>query len=302
MPRHVPEIRCLLISPGDVKRERDALSKMEQDWNGQIGKALNARLELVRWESHSTPDLSGKHPQKIINSQIVDDCDFGLAVFWTRVGTPTDTHLSGSIEEIEKLLSQNKRVMVYFSKKGINPDSLIIEQFTKLREIRDQFRSRGLIAEYKSNSDLIKQVQNHITLAVSELLSNYYRLNSTQSSMASQPDVRVKVRRRVMNDNMQKTKMLEIEVQNHSSLSVFMSALYIRGQDKEITFLIRNALEKELLSGRRYTYNVHEKIFQSLAPDKILEVGMRDEIEREYKFNDPKSIKVIEEFCKPENA
>jgi len=78
MPKEILEYKCLLISPGDVQKERDALSDSVTRWNAQIGDALGARVELIRWEIHSAPDMSAP-PQKVLNSQIVEDCDFAVA-------------------------------------------------------------------------------------------------------------------------------------------------------------------------------------------------------------------------------
>ena len=99
MPTPIIEYRCLLISPSDVLEERDALTSLVQRWNAQVGTGLNARLELVRWEFHATPDLSDT-AQNVINAQLLESCDLGIAVFWSRLGTPTPTYPSGSIEEI----------------------------------------------------------------------------------------------------------------------------------------------------------------------------------------------------------
>src|SRR5262245_56094076 len=99
MPKTVLEFRCLLISPGDVTLERDAVSDAVTRWNAQVGEALGARVHVVRWETHGVPDASAP-AQEVLNRQIVDDCDIGIAVFWARLGTPTGEHQSGSIEEI----------------------------------------------------------------------------------------------------------------------------------------------------------------------------------------------------------
>jgi hypothetical protein len=42
----------------------------------------------------------GAPPQTIINQQVLDKFDLLVGVFWTRVGTSTENHLSGTIEEI----------------------------------------------------------------------------------------------------------------------------------------------------------------------------------------------------------
>ncbi|HVX12164.1 MAG TPA: hypothetical protein VHC22_13365 [Pirellulales bacterium] len=118
MPKSLTEYRCLLISPSDVADERDALAATVERWNAQIGAALDTRVNLVRWETHGIPDMSGE-PQAVLNDQIVDDCHLGIALFWSRIGTPTSTHASGSIEEIHRLLERGVKVMVYFKSSAI---------------------------------------------------------------------------------------------------------------------------------------------------------------------------------------
>jgi hypothetical protein len=114
MPGTVTEYRCLLISPSDVEEEREALLEVVARWNAHDGKALGARVELVRWETHAVPD-SGQPAQASLNRQIVDECDFGIAVFWARLGTPTASEHSGSIEEINRLKARGANVLVCFN-------------------------------------------------------------------------------------------------------------------------------------------------------------------------------------------
>jgi len=119
----VVEYRCLLISPGDVDQERAAVVEAIESWNALVGAALDGRVHLVRRETHGVPDASGP-PRQVLSRQIVDECDFGIAIFWTRIGTETTTHPSGSIYEIERL---RERGVV---EKPIDGE----EAFRKLRE------------------------------------------------------------------------------------------------------------------------------------------------------------------------
>jgi hypothetical protein len=119
----ITEYRCLLISPSDVAQERDALTDLVNGWNAQIGRALNVRVELVRWETHASPDLQGP-PQSVLNRQLLGDCHFGIALFWSRIGTPTSSYRSGSDEEIRRLLDAGVRVLVYFNRSPIPQDNL----------------------------------------------------------------------------------------------------------------------------------------------------------------------------------
>lgn len=123
MAKDVREYRCLLISPSDVEAERDAVTQLVTAWNAQIGNALRVRIELVKSESHATPDAS-KPPQDVINERLLDDCDLGIAVFWARMGTPTRKRQRGSLEEVYRLLERRVRVLVYFNNSPIPQDRL----------------------------------------------------------------------------------------------------------------------------------------------------------------------------------
>jgi hypothetical protein len=50
----------------------------------------------------------------VINRQVLADCDLLVAIFWTRIGSPTGSALSGTVEEIEKHLKAEKPAMLYF--------------------------------------------------------------------------------------------------------------------------------------------------------------------------------------------
>ena len=142
MSKRIIEYRCLLISPSDVDEERAAVSAVIDDWNALIGKGHDARVLLVRWETHGVPDVSAP-PQEVLNRDIVDECDFGIAIFWTRLGSPTTTHESGSIEEIERLRQRGARVLVYVSSAPIPQERLRDDQYHRLSEFRKATWQRG---------------------------------------------------------------------------------------------------------------------------------------------------------------
>ena len=60
---------------------------------------------------HTTED----NPQEVINEQVVSKSDILLGVFWSKLGTPTNTHSSGTIEEIIYFISQGKEVIIILS-------------------------------------------------------------------------------------------------------------------------------------------------------------------------------------------
>lgn len=73
------------------------------DFNSYAKTSLGLSVNLTHWSTDSYPQ-SGGHPQALLNTQIVDNADAAIAVFWTRFGTPTDEFGSGTEEEIEKII------------------------------------------------------------------------------------------------------------------------------------------------------------------------------------------------------
>jgi hypothetical protein len=163
----ITRFRCLLISPGDVQEERDAISDVFLRWNAHEGQAFEVYVALNRWEIGSTPAL-GDRPQEIINRQIVDESDFGIALFWSRLGTPTGQFPSGSAEEITRLAISQKQVMVYFKTAPIPQTST--EEFQRLRPFREELKSSGLCEDFEDIGLLREKISHHITTAVTKLL------------------------------------------------------------------------------------------------------------------------------------
>jgi hypothetical protein len=293
MPRQIIEYRCLLISPGDVTEERDALTKLVNNWNAQVGKGLGVRVELVRWESHATPDMAGP-PQDVINSQLVGDCELGIAVFWSRLGTPTSTHPSGSVEEIYRLIQHGARVMVYFSERAIPQSALRDEQFAKLQEIRQRFQEQGLLATYSDSDHLCRQVQLHLTNVVTTLLAKDRNVSalipSSGTLTAPTPDVRVIVRGAVaLHPITGKIVALSIGIQNHSPVSVFTGNIFIETRTGEQVFFKEDVITgewqkpRELRPGESFEFNIEPAKLMEFSGLGLVCAAMRDAIGRVYR-------------------
>src|SRR5215468_11607218 len=96
-------LRVFIASPSDVIEERDALARLVRDINDVLAflaPEKHLTLELVRYETHTFPDLG--QPQEVINRQIPVDYDTFVGVMWSRSGTPTATEASGTIEEFRR--------------------------------------------------------------------------------------------------------------------------------------------------------------------------------------------------------
>jgi hypothetical protein len=109
----VTEFNLLLSCPNDLSEFKEEVSDCVECFNNLYGTASNVVVSVKHWKNASYPD-SSKSTQEGINEQVVDHCSFGMALFGSRFGTPTERYGSGTEEEISLLLGQGKQVFIYF--------------------------------------------------------------------------------------------------------------------------------------------------------------------------------------------
>lgn len=251
MAKQVLEYKCLLISPSDVGEERNAIERALAEWNAHIGAGLDARVQVVRWESHSLPEHTGEHPQTVLNRQIVDGCDMGVAVFWARLGSPTGEHKSGSLEEIDRLRKQGSPVLVYFSSKPVPQDRLRDDQFSRLSEARKAFEKEGIVERFETPERLAQRVTLHITRLVTA-----FALKATapaqpirESEKASKPDVRIQVRTAI--ETSTPRALVSVVIQNHSLTPVYVEDVFLIDSEGETIWLRWDTVTEEFVENRQ---------------------------------------------------
>jgi hypothetical protein len=296
MARHLLTYRCLIISPSDVETERDAVEEGIRWWNAHGGAGLDVRVEPVRWESHARPELGGT-AQGQINKQLVDDCDFGVAVFWSRLGNPTAEHPSGSVEEIERLLAADRRVMAYFCSRPVPQERLRDDQFARLTKAKESFEQRGLLASFDTVDSLKTMVGLHLSGLVSSLTLQQRAAGQPIPAMgvvtAPTPDIRVSVRTAFAARGGGDTiAVLSVSVQNHSPTDFFMSSLTFTLEDTSTVFVQRDALSGEYLTGRKiepgnaFEFHVDPSVIEEGAKrslSDLRDVLVTDRIQRSYR-------------------
>jgi len=157
----------MIASPGDVASERSIIRETIYEWNAVHSQLRKIVLLPVGWESHSTPEMGGR-PQEIINNQILDKCDLLVGVFWTRIGTSTGKHVSGTVEEIENHIEAGKPTMLYFSDQPARLDSVDQDQYEKLKEFKKSCQNRGLYQTYDSHSEFKEKFYHHLQIKLNE--------------------------------------------------------------------------------------------------------------------------------------
>ncbi|ELA7314474.1 hypothetical protein Q9Y10_000854 [Vibrio alginolyticus] len=169
MARSETIISVFVASPGDVSDERSALESIISELNRTWSRSLNLRLELVKWETDIHPGF-GKYPQDVINQQLNDEYDIFIALFWSKVGSPTDVAESGTIEEFERAYQKYKidpsslDIMVYFKDQAIPPSKMDFVQLQKLQSLKEQMGEKGgLYWTFDSTEDFENLLRGHLS-------------------------------------------------------------------------------------------------------------------------------------------
>lgn len=164
-----------IASPSDVKVERESISNVIFKWNSINGKPRKILLKSLTWEDDVYPDV-GNEPQKIINEQILNDADILVAIFSTRIGSPTKDHESGSVEEIKEHYKSGKPLMIFFSTQDIPREQIDFQQIQKLTEFKKWCQENSVYYEYDNSSKFSNLLLDKLSL----LMNNHkYVLDNT---------------------------------------------------------------------------------------------------------------------------
>jgi len=167
MPYTAGVFRVMIASPGDVAVERYIIRETVHEWNVIHSADRQLVLLPVGWETHAAPAV-GRRPQEIINSQLLHSSDLLVAVFWTRIGTPTGKAVSGTVEEIDEHVAGGKPAMVYFSELPVPTGGKVSRaQLRGVKQFRRIVTERGwLIERYASLPEFRDKFARQLALTV----------------------------------------------------------------------------------------------------------------------------------------
>jgi hypothetical protein len=184
-------LKVFLASPIDVIEEREALVRLVRDINDVLvflAPETRLSLELVRFETHSFPDIG--QAQEVINRQIPIDYDIFIGVMWRRCGTRTATSASGTVEEFRRACEKRSkghlpRIMFYFCEQLIPvPDAAELEQLREVVNFRDELAKIGFTWTYPSHADFAEHVRGGLLRAIRDILREESR--STETAVAAE--------------------------------------------------------------------------------------------------------------------
>jgi hypothetical protein len=182
------KVRIFVASPGDVSEERARLACVVESMNrtGNFAEQLGLTLELLRWETHVTPDV-GRTQQVVFDQLDPRDWDIFVGILWMRFGTPTgqvdpDTRevcKSGTEEEFKEALRRRKtgamgwpKIMFYRCVRPIPPPNIDIGQYSQVQRFFSQFHPGGehpgLVKDYSAAEEFERLIREDLEKTIWE--------------------------------------------------------------------------------------------------------------------------------------
>ncbi|MEC5398468.1 hypothetical protein [Uliginosibacterium sp. H1] len=157
MPRKNLILQVFVASPSDVEEERGVLDSVVAELNRTWANSIGVSFEVLKWETSVRPGFSDD-AQAVINSQIPDDYDVFIGIFWSRLGTRTSRAASGTVEEFERAYQRFREtgsvpeIMLYFKEAPLSPSRIEAGQLLALQEFKSSLPEKGGL--YSSFEDL----------------------------------------------------------------------------------------------------------------------------------------------------
>ena len=183
MPKSVIQYDLLISCPGDIKEEIKCIKDAVEQFNATFADSLGISIRVKHWSKNSYPQSGGK-AQALLNKQFVNDCDAAVALMWTRFGTQTDEYGSGTEEEIEIMLKDNKQVFMYFCDKPIPPSAIKSDEYKRITAFREKYKKdKGIYYTYASIDEFKRDFFAHLSQYFLSLKSIEKLKNEKHSSL-----------------------------------------------------------------------------------------------------------------------
>ncbi|MEI8305697.1 MAG: caspase family protein [Chloroflexales bacterium] len=153
---HMKLLRLFIASPGDVRDERNRVHDVIAELNAHNGLAEQYGCTLRALDWRDTVPGMGRPEQVILDQLPLDAWDVFVGVLWTRFGTPSGGkdpatgryYDSGTQEEFTlayRYWTQHQRphILFYKCQRHIEPDSIDLDQYSKVRAFWKEFDTTG---------------------------------------------------------------------------------------------------------------------------------------------------------------
>ena len=185
-PRTARIVNVMIASPGEASEERRAIPEVLNRWNAAHGDEYGVRLHPVMWETDAVLGLD-ERPQEMINKELIPKSDLLVAVFRSRIGTPTGKEISGTVEEIREFKKAGKHVLLYFYQGDVSLRNLDTKQLSLLTQFKQEMYKEGLVGDYSNIPELKEHLSYHLSSAVQKIVGPRDGGTERAGGMATEP-------------------------------------------------------------------------------------------------------------------
>jgi hypothetical protein len=177
MSKSKVEISVFVAYSGEMIDELKLIEEIATEINDTYGGLTNLFFKIETWKKAVAPGVDA-YPQNVINRQIEDKYDVVIALFGSKLGTPTKNFRSGTVEELNtaikgyKAKGRPKDIFVYFRNELVSIQQIAILQLQEVLEYKAELSLEGVLySEYKSKEEFSGFIRNHLFKVVRDMLS-----------------------------------------------------------------------------------------------------------------------------------
>jgi len=162
MAQNVTKLNVLIASPSDVAKEREIARNTLLDWNRLYSGEKGIVFQPLLWETDVYPTLK-QHPQEHTNRLLVEKADLAVAILSSRLGSPTQRFVSGTVEEIEQFCQSDRQIFLYFNSDRPGDDD---DKYMEVLKFKTALRKKhaGFPKNYDGAEAFGKVLANDLTL------------------------------------------------------------------------------------------------------------------------------------------
>lgn len=176
MPEIISKYRIFLASPSDLTEEREAIDGVISELNRNYGNQNNIIIELLKWETNSSPGISIDSVQDLINKDI-PEYDLFIGLLWMKFGTPTKLFGSGTNEEFELahskfLIDPSSLQILFYFKNALPPsfEDINPEELLKVKQFKSSLGEKNVLYwDFDQKEDLCRFLRTHIPARIESL-------------------------------------------------------------------------------------------------------------------------------------
>lgn len=292
-----------LSSPKDTKKERKIITKVIDEINSSA-ELSNIYLNLIKWESNSTPGVDSE-PQGVIDRQF-DEYDIFIGIFNRDFGTPTAYSESGTVHEFERAYEkfiQKKKVSILFYLKNekIRFHDIKIHDANKIYKFRDRLSYCGILFYlFNDDKEFEKEVKNHIIRTICDLRNgiSYPSLKKAAPPLNIQPFKEWIIEPNKGTPQWSNFREIDLSTYNYSSYRIIMnfqtSSQYFRFGFKLITSQGKYFGDFNILTrGDNILYHIGRNFHSNMLFTTLYNNGIRTRENKElFEYNND-GIKLI---------